>query len=47
MLVVIAPVTPMEQDGTKQQEPLNAATLQYMFVGIETPALVCVINCEL
>jgi hypothetical protein len=47
LVVVIALMTLMEQDGRKQQEPPNAATLQYMFVGIGTPALACMINCEL
>jgi len=46
-VVVIILMIPMDQDGRKQQEPPSAVTLQYMCVGIETPASACVISYEL
>lgn len=47
LVVVIVLMIPMDQDGRNQQEPLSAVTLQYMCVGIETPALACMISYEL
>jgi uncharacterized membrane protein len=46
-VVVMVLMTQMEQGERKQQEPLSAVTQQYMFAGIGTLALACVISYEL